>query len=129
MTALGLVSIFVNDYDEAIDFYINKTGFHLQQDEKLSETFRWVVVNPDKSATTGGILLAKSDSPEQHAIVGKQGAGSVWLFLHVKDFWSSYSTMKSNGVEFLEEPRNEVYGTVCVWQDLYGNKWDLLQKK
>ncbi|KAJ3259970.1 Vco29 [Boothiomyces macroporosus] len=129
MAALGLVSVVVKDYDKAIDFYVNKAGFYLQQDERLSETKRWVVVCPDKSSASAGILLAKADSPEQNAVVGNQGGGRVWLFLHVKDFWNSYNQMKANGVEFLEQPREEVYGCVCVWQDLYGNKWDLLEKK
>ncbi|KAJ3324629.1 Vco29 [Boothiomyces sp. JEL0866] len=129
MASLGLVSVIVKDYDQAIDFYVKKAGFHLQQDERLSDSKRWVVVNPDEKAVAGGILLAKADGDVQKMLVGNQGGGRVWLFLHVKDFWKSYNQMKANRVEFLEQPREEVYGWVCVWQDLYGNKWDLLEKK
>ncbi|KAJ3294554.1 Vco29 [Rhizoclosmatium sp. JEL0117] len=127
--ALGLVSLIVQDYDEAIDFYTKKVGFHLKQDEILSPTKRWVVINPSATSPSGGLLLAKADGLQQLNMVGNQGGGRVWLFLYAEDFWKTYNSMKANGVVFTEEPRNEVYGWVVVWQDLYGNRWDLLEKK
>ncbi|OQR83071.1 Glyoxalase/bleomycin resistance protein/dioxygenase [Achlya hypogyna] len=128
--SLGLVSVVVADYDAAIDFYVNKVGFHLVCDERQSATKRWVVVNPTSAtATAGGLLLAQAVGAPQEAAVGNQSGGRVWLFLNTTNFHEQYERMKANGVTFCEEPRHEEYGWVVVWKDLYGNKWDLLEKK
>lgn len=124
---LSLVSILVEDYDQAIDFYTQKLGFQLKEDSPQGDK-RWVVVAPPGSQESA-ILLAKASKPEQQALVGGQGAGRVWLFLQTNDFWTDYQRMLSAGVQFLEQPRDESYATVVVFQDLYGNKWDLLQRK
>ena len=124
---LSLVSILVDDYDKAIEFYTQKLGFDLKEDTPQGDK-RWVVVAPSGSHESA-ILLAKASKPEQQALVGGQGAGRVWLFLQTNDFWTDYQLMFSAGVQFLEQPREESYATVVVFQDLYGNKWDLLQRK
>jgi len=124
---IGLVSIVVRDYDEAIRFYVGTLGFRLVEDTYIPEQDkRWVVVAPPN--TTGvSLLLARAASPEQKAHIGNQTGGRVFLFLHTSDFQSDYEHMKAHGVRFLEEPRSEPYGMVVVFQDLYGNKWDLIQ--
>ena len=121
---LGLVSLLVADYDEAIAFYTQKLGFELKEDSPQG-TKRWVVVAPEQGCA---ILLAKASQPEQQAQIGQQGAGRVWLFLETDQFWTDYQQMQAAGVVFLESPRQEPYGTVVVFTDLYGNKWDLLQR-
>ncbi|RVU40589.1 VOC family protein [Rheinheimera riviphila] len=123
---LSLVSILVDDYDQAIQFYTRKLGFDLKEDTPQGDK-RWVVVAPPGSHESA-ILLAKASKPEQQALIGGQGAGRVWLFLQTDDFWSDYQRMLDGGVQFLEQPRVESYATVVVFQDLYGNKWDLLQR-
>lgn len=123
---LSLVSILVDDYDQAIEFYTEKLGFELKQDTPQGYK-RWVVVAP-RGSSESAILLAKASKPEQHSLIGGQGAGRVWLFLQTDDFWSDYQRMLDSGVQFLEQPRVESYATVVVFQDLYGNKWDLLQR-
>jgi catechol 2,3-dioxygenase-like lactoylglutathione lyase family enzyme len=127
---LALVSLLVRDYDEAIDFYTNKLGFRLQEDSPQGQK-RWVVVAPAQSAVqrSSALLLAKASTPQQQALIGGQGAGRVWLFLQTDDFWRDYQRMKSAGVKFQEEPRSEEYGTVVVFADLYGNLWDLIERK
>lgn len=122
---LSLVSLIVNDYDEAIEFYTQKLGFSLVEDTPMGDK-RWVVVKPNGS--TGSALLLAKAKGEQQAIIGQQGAGRVWLFLTTDDFWADYLQMQRAGVEFLEQPRVESYATVVVFVDLYGNKWDLLQR-
>jgi len=122
---LSLVSLIVNDYDEAIEFYTQKLGFSLVEDTPMGDK-RWVVVKP--SGSTGSALLLAKAKGEQQAIIGQQGAGRVWLFLTTDDFWADYLQMQRAGVEFLEQPRVESYATVVVFVDLYGNKWDLLQR-
>ena len=124
--SLSLVSILVDDYDPAIAFYTQKLGFELKEDTPQGDK-RWVVVAP-RDSRESAILLAKASKPEQQALIGGQGAGRVWLFLQTEDFWTDYQRMHSAGVQFLEQPREESYGTVVVFQDLYGNKWDLLQR-
>lgn len=124
---LSLVSLLVADYDEAIAFYTEKLGFQLLEDSPQGDK-RWVVVSPSGAAGCA-LLLAKASKAEQQALIGGQGAGRVWLFLQTDDFWADYQRMQQQGVQFLETPREEVYATVVVFQDLYGNKWDLLQKK
>ncbi|OQR89522.1 hypothetical protein THRCLA_22676 [Thraustotheca clavata] len=129
VNTLGLVAVVVRDYDEAIDFYVNKVGFHLICNEVMTPTKRWVVVNPTSAeATAGGLLLAKADGEDQIQSIGNQSGGRVWLFLNTTDFFPQYEKMKANGVKFLQEPRHEQYGWVVVWQDLYGNKWDLIER-
>ncbi|MBU2179557.1 MAG: VOC family protein [Gammaproteobacteria bacterium] len=124
---LSLVSILVDDYDQAIEFYTQKLGFELTEDTPQGDK-RWVVVAP-RGSHESAILLAKANKPQQQALVGEQGAGRVWLFLQTDDFWTDYQRMLDAKVQFLEQPREESYATVVVFQDLYGNKWDLLQRK
>jgi catechol 2,3-dioxygenase-like lactoylglutathione lyase family enzyme len=125
---IGLVSMLVHNYDEAIDYYVNKAGFNLVEDSSMTETKRWVVIEPKGNSGTQ-ILLAQAVSEEEKRAVGNQGGGRVWLFLNTDDFFRDFNAMTANGVKFLETPREEVYATVAVFQDLYGNKWDLLQRK
>ncbi|MBU0912436.1 MAG: VOC family protein [Gammaproteobacteria bacterium] len=122
---LGLISLLVADYDEAIEFYTQKLGFELVEDSPQGEK-RWVVVRP-QSATETAILLAKASNEPQKQQIGNQCGGRVFLFLNTDDFWRDYSRMQQQGVKFLETPREEAYGTVAVFEDLYGTRWDLLQ--
>ena len=124
---LALISYVVRDYDEAIAFFTNVMQFELVEDTP-QDNKRWVVVRP-RGGTGASLLLAKADSPEQIAAVGNQTGGRVFLFLQTDDFQRDFEHMCLHGVEFMEEPRHEVYGTVAVFKDLYGNKWDLLQPK
>lgn len=125
---LGLAAIVVADYDEAITFFVDALGFELVEDSPsvtgAGEPKRWVVVKPPNAET--GVLLAKADGPAQEAAIGNQTGGRVGFFLHVDDFAVAYGRMTTHGVEFLEEPRTEPYGTVVVFRDIAGNKWDLL---
>ena len=123
---LAAIALVVPDYDEAIAFYVDKLGFALIEDTKLSDTKRWVLVAPPGSTETR-LLLAKADSPEQKTRIGNQTGGRVFLFLHTDDFARDYERMRARGIRFLESPRHESYGTVAVFVDLYGNKWDLIQ--
>ena len=125
---LGLVALLVADYDEAIAFYRDTLGFRLVEDTALDAGKRWVVVAPPGSNGTG-VLLAKADGPEQTARIGDQTGGRVFLFLNTDDFARDHAAMLAAGVTFLEDPRHEPYGTVAVFKDLYGNKWDLLELK
>lgn len=121
-------AILVKDYDEAIDFYTKKLNFELIEDTKQSEEKRWVVVKP-KGATETAILLAKAANQEQVSRVGNQTGGRVFLFLYTDDFWRDYNEMQEKGIKFIRKPQEEVYGTVAVFEDLYGNLWDLLEPK
>lgn len=121
------IAYLVRDYDEAITFFTDKLGFDLIEDTKLNETKRWVLVCPRGGGSA--LLLAKADSSEQAQAIGNQTGGRVFLFLHTDDFWRDFNIMQERGVEFLEDPREEAYGMVVVFKDLYGNKWDLLQRK
>ncbi|ESP91398.1 MULTISPECIES: VOC family protein [Pseudoalteromonas] len=123
---IGNVALVVDNYDDAIDFYTQKLQFTLVEDTDLGGGKRWVQISPPNSNGTN-LLLAQASSDEQKLAVGNQSGGRVFLFLHTNDFWRDYELMKTNGVLFNEEPRVEEYGTVVVFQDLYGNKWDLLQ--
>ncbi len=123
---IGNVALVVENYDDAIAFYTQKLGFTLIEDTDLGGGKRWVQVSPPNSNGTN-LLLAQANSPEQTQVVGNQSGGRVFLFLQTNDFWRDYQRMKDNDVIFNEEPRIEQYGTVVVFQDLYGNKWDLLQ--
>ncbi|EGQ9152658.1 VOC family protein [Vibrio parahaemolyticus] len=123
---IGNVALVVESYDDAIEFYTQKLQFTLVEDTDLGGGKRWVQVSPPNSNGTN-LLLAQASTEEQHLVVGNQSCGRVFLFLQTNDFWRDYELMKVNGVVFNEEPRVEEYGTVVVFQDLYGNKWDLLQ--
>ena len=125
---IGCVSLLVRDYNDAISFYTDKLHFTLLENTDLGEGKRWVLVAPPGSTETC-LLLAKAASPVQEKCIGSQTGGRVFLFLHTDNFWRDYQDMKSNGINFLEQPRVESYGTVVVFEDLYGNKWDLLQLK
>lgn len=125
---IGHLTLLVNDYDEAIFFYTQKLGFILLEDIQLTPEKRWVIVAPS-DAQGAGLLLAKAATAEQKQHIGNQTGGRVFLFLYTDDFWQTYENMKAQGVVFLEEPRSEQYGWVVVFQDLYGNKWDLLESK
>ena len=129
---LGYVALVVRDYDEAIAFFTQSLGFVLVEDspstDRQGRDKRWVLVAPPGSRSTK-LLLAKASTPEEASRIGNQTGGRVFLFLHTDDFWRDYRVMTSRGVKFSETPRAEPYGTVAVFEDLYGNKWDLLQLK
>jgi uncharacterized glyoxalase superfamily protein PhnB len=125
---LAGISLVVNDYDEAIDFYTRKLSFTLLEDTRMSDTKRWVVVAPPGS-TGCTLLLAKAANDAQKAAVGNQTGGRVFLFLHTDDFDRDYNQMQQAGIEFIESPREEAYGKVVVFADLYGNRWDLIEPK
>ncbi len=121
------VALVVRDYDEAIDFYTKKLGFHLVEDTYQPEQDkRWVVVSPPGSSGTS-LLLAKASKPEQEPFIGNQTGGRVFLFLNTDDFWRDYHDLVGKGIRFVREPKQAEYGMVAVFQDLYGNLWDLLQ--
>jgi len=121
------VALVVRDYDEAIDFYCRKLHFKLVEDTYQPEQDkRWVVVAPPGSKGTT-LLLARAATPEQEAFIGNQSGGRVFLFLSTDDFWRDYKRMRSIGIKFVREPKNEPYGTVAVFEDLYGNLWDLIE--
>ena len=125
--ALTAISLLVREYDEAIEFFTGALRFRLVEDTPLGGGKRWVVVSPgDRGAN---LLLARAATDEQSAAVGDQSGGRVFLFLHTSDFHADYEHMQSCGVRFLESPREEPYGKVAVFQDLYGNKWDLVQPR
>ena len=127
---IGYISVVVRDYDEAIAFFTQSLGFELVEDspstDRLGRDKRWVMVAPPGSHGTK-ILLARASTPEEASRVGNQTGGRVFLFLHTDDFWRDYREMTARGVKFRESPREESYGTVAVFEDLYGNTWDLLQ--
>ncbi|MGF6351764.1 VOC family protein [Variovorax sp. W2I14] len=123
---LATVTLLVHDYDEAIRFFTEALRFDLLEDTPRGPGKRWMVVAPSRNASAT-LLLAKAASDEQQAAVGKQAGGRVFLFLHTRDFAADHAHMKAHGVRFLEEPRHELHGTVAVFLDLCGNKWDLLQ--
>jgi catechol 2,3-dioxygenase-like lactoylglutathione lyase family enzyme len=127
MRRVALVTLVVRDYDEAIAFYTEVLGFRLTEDTPRPDGSRWVVVEPDTGAPGTGLLLARAAREEQAARVGDQTGGRVGFFLHTDDFARDHARMTAAGVTFLEEPRHEPYGTVAVFQDLYGNRWDLIQ--
>lgn len=122
--------LLVRDYDEAIAYYIDRLGFDLVEDTKMSETKRWVRVRPRGGAggTSISLLLAKATSPDQEARIGNQTGGRVLLFIDTTDFAADYKRLQAAGVDFIDEPRTEDYGTAIVFRDLYGNKWDLVER-
>jgi catechol 2,3-dioxygenase-like lactoylglutathione lyase family enzyme len=122
---LALTTIVVRDYDAAIAFYCDRAGFELAEDTALGAGKRWVVVRP--AGSSGGVLLAQGVGQRQAARVGDQTGGRVGFFLHTDDFQRDYDAMSARGVRFVRPPKREPYGMVAVWEDLYGNLWDLLQ--
>ena len=121
------VALVVREYDEAIKFFCGKLHFTLVEDTYQPEQDkRWVLVAPPGSSGTT-LLLARAATPQQATFIGNQTGGRVFLFLRTDDFWRDYTEMKSAGIRFVREPKNEAYGTVAVFEDLYGNRWDLIQ--
>ncbi|WP_405858672.1 VOC family protein [Streptomyces sp. NBC_00090] len=132
MPSIALVTLVVRDYDEAIAFYTDALGFDLVEDTDRGDGSRWVVVRPRGAAGVGGLgnvglLLARAKNEAETASVGNQTGGRVGFFLHTEDFARDHARMTAAGVRFQEEPRHEPYGSVAVFEDLYGNRWDLLQ--
>ena len=129
--SLSALTVVVQDYDEAITFYVGTLGFDLLEDTRPDQIKRWVRVGPRGKAGGSGtsILLARAATPQQLARVGDQTGGRVFLFLETDNFWEDYERWRTRGVRFLESPREESYGTVVVFQDLYGNRWDLIQPR
>jgi catechol 2,3-dioxygenase-like lactoylglutathione lyase family enzyme len=121
------IALLVRDYDEAIEFYTKKLRFTLVEDTYQPEQDkRWVVISPPGSTGTT-LLLARASKPEQESFVGNQTGGRVFLFLNTDDFWRDYHEMTAQGIKFVREPKQEVYGLVAVFADLYGSLWDLLE--
>ena len=121
------IALVVRDYDEALDFYVGKLGFTLIEDTYQPEQDkRWVVVAPPGSSGTT-LLLARASKPEQEPFIGNQAGGRVFLFLRTDDFWRDYRAMQAKGIRFIRDPKDADYGTVAVFEDLYGNLWDLVQ--
>jgi catechol 2,3-dioxygenase-like lactoylglutathione lyase family enzyme len=131
MQRLGLISLVVRDYDEALGFYVGKLKFTLIEDSFVPEqNKRWVVLEPPGAAGKGAqLLLARGSNPEQQSRIGNQTGGRVFLFLYTDDFWRDFNDYKSKGIEFVREPSEAPYGTVAVFKDLYGTMWDLVQLK
>ena len=137
---LALVAYLVREYDEAIAYFTQRLGFELLEDTPREPGKRWVRVAPPLLTRDSGraaaelgarsaLLLAKAATPEQQSFIGNQGGGRVWLFLETADFARDFAAFQARGVEFLEVPREEPYGTVAVFRDLYGNRWDLIQPR
>ena len=123
------VSLVVRDYDEALAFYVGKLGFRIVEDtDQPAKDKRWVVISPPGSTGTS-LLLARASTPEQAEFIGNQAGGRVFLFLRTDDFWRDYNRMVAADVRFVRPPSEEPYGIVAVFEDLYGNRWDLLQYK
>lgn len=127
MQNIASVALVVKNYDEAIDFYTNKVGFKLVEDTDFGDGKRWVVVAPKHTQGTS-LLLAQASTKQQEDAVGNQAGGRVFLFLQTDDFHRDFQFMTEQGVRFEEEPREEEYGIVAVFSDLYGNKWDLIER-
>lgn len=125
MPHIGAFSLLVRDYDEAIAFYVGKLGFDLTEDSDRGGGKRWVRVTPKGGQTS--LLLARAVNDAQRATVGAQAGGRIWLFLETDDFQRDHTALLAAGVHFREEPRHEPYGVVAVFDDLYGNGWDLIQ--
>lgn len=120
------IALVVDDYDEAIEFYTKKLDFQLLEDTKLSDEKRWVVIAPN-GAKECSLLLAKASNERQTAFVGDQTGGRVFLFLFTDNFWRDYEKLKSRDIKFVRPPEDLEYGTVAVFEDLYGNMWDLIE--
>ena len=124
---LALTTLIVPDYEEALAHYTKALRFELIEDTRLSPTKRWVVVAPNRDGQGGALLLAQAANDEQRAMIGRQGAGRVWLFLHTDDLDADIAHLQAHGVRLLETPRSESYGRVVVFEDRYGNRWDLIE--
>ncbi|MGP3975051.1 VOC family protein [Streptomyces sp. 8N114] len=128
MNRIDLVTLLVEDYDEALAFYVGLLGFTVREDTRVDEHKRWVVVDPPAPGGTG-LLLARAVNPAQRSRVGDQTGGRVGFFLSTSDFAAEHARLTAVGVHFEEVPREEPYGTVAVFRDLYGNRWDLIQHR
>jgi catechol 2,3-dioxygenase-like lactoylglutathione lyase family enzyme len=128
MLEIRQISLLVRDYDEAIEFYTKKLGFALIGDTRISDEKRWIVIAPSPASPVK-LLLAKAVNSEQISRIGNQTGNRVFLFLHTDNFQQTYDGFLKNGIEFIQKPRDETYGRVVVFKDLYGNKWDLIEKK
>lgn len=126
---LAHIALVVEDYDEAIAFYTQKLHFDLIEDTRLSETKRWVLVAPPGGSEGCGLLLAKAATDEQRSRIGNQTGGRVFLFLHTDHFQRDYQNLLDKGIKIVRPPSAEAYGTVAVFEDLYGNLWDLIESK
>lgn len=124
MNRLGLVTYVAREYDEAIGFFVGKLGFELVEDTDMGDGKRWVVVSAGDGAS---LLIARAEGERQLASVGNQTGGRVGFFLHTDNFARDFTDWTARGVKFHEQPRHEVYGTVAVFEDVYGNTWDLIQ--
>jgi catechol 2,3-dioxygenase-like lactoylglutathione lyase family enzyme len=128
--SLGLVCLVVRDYDEALAFFVDKLGFERIEDRVIPEQGkRWIVIAPPGAAGGAQLLLARATTPQQAAAVGQQTGGRVFLFLETDDFWRDYRRFGACGVEFVRAPSEQACGTVAVFKDLYGNLWDLVQRR
>ncbi len=128
MNRITQLALLVRDYDEAIDFFTRALGFDLLEDSPRGNGKRWVRVGPAGDGSAA-LLLARAATPEQERAIGNQSGGRVFLFVETGDFGRDYARMQEKGVRFTEQPRHEEYGTVVVFLDLYGNKWDLIERK
>ncbi|HEX3396954.1 MAG TPA: VOC family protein [Steroidobacteraceae bacterium] len=125
--SIGLTALLVRDYDEALHFYVGLLGFKLLEDTYVpAQDKRWVVIAP-RGSSGSALVLARAVNPEQASRIGNQTGGRIFLFLYTDDFWRDYIAYRSRGIVFVRDPTQETYGTVAVFQDLYGNLWDLLQ--
>lgn len=124
---IGLIALVVPDYDEALAFYVDAVGFTLVEDTDLGGGKRWVVVSPSTDPASCGLLFARADGERQRASIGQHSGGRVGLFLYTDDFDADHARMSAAGVAFDEAPRTEPYGTVAVWRDPWGNRWDLIE--
>ena len=126
MNTLGMIAIVIDDYDVAISHFVNDLGFTLIEDKVMSPEKRWVVVAPGKEGAR--ILLAKAANDQQRSAIGNSTGGRVGFFMYTTNFMETYEIYKSRGIEFIEQPRQELYGQVVVFKDKYGNKWDLIEQ-
>lgn len=128
LSRLATLSLLVHEYDEAIAWFTGVLGFQLLEDLPQGPHKRWVVVAPGEGHSGAALLLARAATPEQQAAIGHQAGGRVFLFLHTDDFQADHAALSARGLHFLEAPRHEPYGWVAVFEDLYGNRWDLLEQ-
>jgi len=127
MNTLGMIAIVVDEYDAAISHYVNDLGFTLIEDKEMTPEKRWVVVAPSNDGAK--ILLARAVTDQQRAAIGNSTGGRVGFFMYTTKFTETYENYKARGIEFVEQPRQEIYGQVVVFKDRYGNKWDLIESK
>ena len=127
MNTLGMIAIVVDEYDAAISHYVNDLGFTLIEDKEMTPEKRWVVVTPSNDGAK--ILLARAVTDQQRAAIGNSTGGRVGFFMYTTKFTETYENYKARGIEFVEQPRQEIYGQVVVFKDRYGNKWDLIESK